>query len=218
MNDLFKAAILVVLVSFALAAFAYPYLPESIPSHWNARGEVDAYSEKGGGLFVFPLISLFILALFWLMPRIDPLRKNYKLFEGYYMSFLVIMELFFLYIFGLTIFYAFGFPLNFNYVMLPGIAALFYFIGKVLMKAKRNWFFGIRTPWTMSSDRVWDATHLAGSRLFKISAVIMLAGLFFIEYAMLFIIVPAITVSSYLFVYSFLEYMGTQKKPAKKKR
>jgi uncharacterized membrane protein len=73
-------------------------------------------------------------------------------------------------------------------------------------KTKRNWFIGIRTPWTISSDIVWDKTHKIGGKLFKISGIIALVGIASGKYAIFFIIIPLIFTALYTIIYSYLEY------------
>ena len=63
--------------------------------------------------------------------------------------------------------------------IIPAFAVLLFYIGILIKHAKRNWFIGIRTPWTLSSDKVWDKTHALGGKLFQVSAVITLGGIFF---------------------------------------
>ena len=93
-----------------------------------------------------------------------------------------------------------------TYLLVPALAALYYFIGVLVENAKRNWFVGIRTPWTLSSDRVWNRTHKLGGRLFKAAAIITLVGLLFEPYSFWFAIVPVLLVALYLVVFSYMEY------------
>jgi uncharacterized membrane protein len=88
----------------------------------------------------------------------------------------------------------------------PAFAILFYYTGILIENAKRNWFIGIRTPWTMSSDKVWDKTHKVGGKLYKIAGVVTLLAIFFETYAIYIIVVPLIMVSIYTVVYSYFEY------------
>jgi uncharacterized membrane protein len=88
----------------------------------------------------------------------------------------------------------------------PALAILFYSTGILIENAKRNWFIGIRTPWTMSSDKVWDKTHKLGGKLFKIVGILALLAIFFESYAILIIVVPVIIVSIYTIVYSYFGY------------
>jgi uncharacterized membrane protein len=88
----------------------------------------------------------------------------------------------------------------------PALAILFYYSGILIENAKMNWFIGIRTPWTLSSDKVWDKTHKIGGKLFKIAGVINLLAIFYQNYTIFFIVVPVIIVSIYTVVYSYFEY------------
>jgi uncharacterized membrane protein len=86
------------------------------------------------------------------------------------------------------------------------MAALFFFIGVLLGRAKRNYFIGIRTPWTLSNDVVWDRTHQLGARLFKLAAVLILLGIFWPNLSIYFIMVPVIVVAVATIVASYFFY------------
>ncbi|HDJ30498.1 MAG TPA: hypothetical protein ENF31_00885 [bacterium] len=88
----------------------------------------------------------------------------------------------------------------------PAIGLFFYYLGILFSQAKRNWFIGIKTPWTLSSEKVWEHTHQRASELFKISGILALVGIFFSHQAIYFVIVPVIFVSAYLVVFSYFDY------------
>jgi uncharacterized membrane protein len=203
---------LIIVLSFAVAFYFYPQMPERAASHWNVKGEVDGYISKFWASFLMPIISSLVALLFLLIPKIDPFKENIKKFKGYFEGFIIILLLFFFYIYLLSIFWNLGFRFSMNYLMIPSLAVLFYYVGILVEKAKRNWFIGIRTPWTLSSESVWDKTHKIGGRLFKISAAIALLGMFFIEQAFYFVIIPVILLVVFAFLYSYFEY---QKEVAK---
>jgi uncharacterized membrane protein len=87
-----------------------------------------------------------------------------------------------------------------------GIGLLIFYGGILCEHVKKNWFVGIRTPWTLSSDAVWEKTHRVGGRLFKITGLIVIAGVFFEKYICFFILVPVLVITVFLLVYSYLEY------------
>ena len=99
-----------------------------------------------------------------------------------------------------------GIQLSPNAVLPPGIGLLFYYIGLLMENSDRNWFIGIRTPWTLSSDRVWKRTNRLGGKLFKIAGIAAIFGAFFPGLAIYFIVVPAIFVAGITVVYSYIEY------------
>ncbi|HMZ06434.1 MAG TPA: DUF1648 domain-containing protein [Anaerolineales bacterium] len=170
------------LIAFTVLAgiLLWGQLPEQMASHWNANDEVDGYMSKFWGVFMMPLITLGIFALFAVIPNIDPLKANIAQFRGVFNWFIIFIAVFMLYIHGLTLAWSLGYQ-NFKMstVMLPFLGILFIFIGYMLKRARRNFFIGIRTPWTLSSDIVWDKTHQLGSVLFMFSGAMAIIGSFF---------------------------------------
>ena len=198
------AIVALVILLFAVSAFFYPQLPDKLASHWNAAGQADGYSSKFWGLFLLPIISIAFTLLLVLIPKIDPLKANIEQFKGYYYGFIVVFLVFFLYLHVLTIIFNLGYMLNMTLFLIPAFATLFYFIGVMISKAKRNYFIGIRTPWTLASDSVWDKTHALGGKLFKLAAIISLIGMLFGQYAIWFMLVPVMLSSVFIVVYSYL--------------
>jgi uncharacterized membrane protein len=84
------AMIASVVIGFIIGSILYPQMPQSMASHWNAAGEADGYISRFWGIFLFPLISLGLLGLFLVIPKIDPLRSNIEKFIGYYYGFAAI--------------------------------------------------------------------------------------------------------------------------------
>jgi len=198
--------ILIILVSFAIGIYFYPQMPAEMASHWNFQGEVDDYMPKFWGLFVMPFVSLFLFLLFLIIPKIDPLKKNIEKFRKYFDWFIILIILFLSYIYLLAIFWNLGFEFNMGRMLMPALGILFFYIGILLKNAKRNWFIGIRTPWTLSSDSVWNKTHQLGSKLFKIAGIIAFLGVLFPGYVLWTVLIPILTASLYLIVYSYFEY------------
>jgi uncharacterized membrane protein len=198
--------IAVILLSFAIGIYYYPQMPDKIASHWNAQGQVNGYMSKFWGLFLMPIISVGLLLLFILIPRIDPLKSNIQQFRKYFDGFVVLIMVFLFYLYLLTIFWNSGYTFRMITFLSPALAILFYYTGILIENAKRNWFIGIRTPWTLSSDKVWDKTHKIGGKLFKIVGILALLAIFFQNFAIFIIVVPVIIVSIYIVVYSYFEY------------
>lgn len=172
-----------ILLSFIVGIILYSDLPDQIPSHWNARGEIDAWSSKDFGVFFFPGITVGIYLLMTFLPLIDPLKKNYARFVLPYFWFRSLFVLFFVSLYLYTLMVAKETNVNINYFILPAISLLFILIGLFLPKVKKNYFVGIKTPWTLHSEEVWDKTHQFSGKLFVAAGLISLAGLFFPNYA-----------------------------------
>lgn len=159
-----------------------------------------------------PSISALLLLLFLLIPKIDPLKENIEKFRGYYDGFVVLLMLYLFYVYLLTIIWNLGKRFNMLPFLAPAFGVLFYYVGILLEKAEMNWFIGIRTPWTLSSEIVWDKTHEIGGKLFKIAGILALFGAFFQRYAIFFIVVPVILASVYTVIYSYFEYQKLNSK------
>jgi len=212
-----KATTIITLILIGLALLAgavlWNQLPERMASHWNANDEVDGYISKFWGVFLMPLITLGMLVLFLVLPGIDPLKANIAQFRKSFNIFIVLIVAFMLYIHGLTLAWSLGYQdFKMSAAMLPFLGVLFIAIGWMLKKAKRNFFIGIRTPWTLSSDSVWDKTHQLGSILFMASGALAIVGGFFGgATAFWLMFVPLIGSSLFLVVYSYVLYRGETK-------
>lgn len=202
-----EAVVLAVVVLSLLAGlWLYPQMPEAMASHWNAKDQVDGYMPRFWGVFLMPLVTLLVLGLFIIIPKIDPLKKNIEKFRGYFDGFILLVTAFLIFLYKLSILWNLGYRFRMGQLMAPALAVLFYYCGILIQHAKRNWFIGIRTPWTLSNDRVWDSTHQLGAKLFKLSALIALLGAFFPDYALWLILAPVLLATAIVTLHSYLEY------------
>jgi len=173
--------ILLVVYLLALSYFMISTAPGTrIPMHWNIRGEIDGWAGKTeAGLFGAGL-CLFLFLMIYLMPYYSPKYRNQEArFEKLLPSLSFVLILFF----ALISLYSFALaswegiiPMNFIMVIL---GLLMICLGNILPKAPRNFFIGIRTPWTLSDDDIWQRTHRLGGYTFVISGIILgLQGFF----------------------------------------
>ncbi len=206
--------VLVLIIGATVAGLAlWNRLPDPMASHWNVNDQVDGYTSKFWGVFLVPSITLGMFLLFLVIPQIDPLKANIAQFREVFNLFIVLMVAFMIYIYGLSLAWNLGYTgFRMSGAMLPAMGLLFIFIGFLLRHAKRNWFIGIRTPWTLSSDRVWDETHRIGAVLFMISGLIaLIGGLFGGTIAFWLMFVPLMGSTLFLLVYSYVLYQRETK-------
>jgi uncharacterized membrane protein len=195
------------LLHFAVGIYAYPQLPENVASHWNIEGKVDGYMPKFLGVFLLPSMAAGVTLLFIAIPRIEPLKSNLEQFKEHYNGFIVVILAFFFYLYLLTILWNAGVTFSLMQLLTPAIGIVIYASGVLVEKAKRNWFVGIRTPWTLSNETVWKKTHEQGGKLFKIAGAMSIIGVLFGSYlTFLFMLVPVLSVAVYSIVYSYVEY------------
>jgi uncharacterized membrane protein len=183
-------------------------LPDPMASHWGINDQVNGTIPKFWGVFLVPLISLGLFLLFLLIPAIDPLKENIAEFRDTFNLFIAFVVLFLMYVQGLTLAWNLGFThFKMSTSLMPALGLLFILVGYMIRKAKRNFFIGIRTPWTLSSDQVWDETHRVGSWLFIGSGVLAILGSFFGGMtAFWFLFIPLIGSAIFLVIYSYLLY------------
>ena len=198
----------IILLTLITAIYIYPLLPAQVPIHWNAAGEVDDYGSRLFHVLMFPGIILFIYALFEIIPRIEVFRKNIKSFMKHFFVMKVSILAFMFYVFILTTLPNFGFTVNFNLLLMPAVGLLMVVIGYLIKFAKRNFFVGIRTPWTLASDSVWKKTHEVGSWVFMGMGVwLAVVGLIFSpKYLVWGILVPVLGSVVWMFWYSYKLY------------
>ncbi len=200
-----------ILVSSFIGAYLYPYMPDMMASHWDADGRADGYMPKLWGLLLMPLISAILFLVFVIIPKIDPLKKNIEEFRGYFDVFILLIFVFLFYIYMLTLAWNLGYRFNIMQLLAPALGLIIYYGGVMTGHAKQNWFIGVRTPWTLSSEVVWDKTNRLAGMLFKWAGVLAAMGAVFPEYAFFLILVPVILAAIYPIIYSYQEYQQEMK-------
>jgi len=177
MLERFGTRIQVALIAaMALAgAWARMNLPDgaTVPVHFNAYGEANGWASANLGLFVLPWTALVLLAAQWIAPRIVPrgdnLRKSAKAWATLWLAITVVLALVQGYVIAVSLQLAGPAP---KLPMLL-VGGLFVFMGNMLGKLRSNFTMGIRTPWTLSSDRVWDQTHRFAGKAFVAAGLLL---------------------------------------------
>jgi len=206
MNTKKYLSIAIVLISFIVGIFLYPVMPDLMASHWNINSQVDGYMPKCWGLFLMPAVSAAMFILFLVLPKIEPRKNNLEKFQQHFDNFIIIILSFLFYIHALTLLWNLGLRFPMGTFLVPAFGILFFYCGVLVENAKPNWFIGIRTPWTLSSDSVWYKTHKLGGKMFKLVGLLCFLGIAFPVYAFFFVLVPSIFIAIYTIVYSYVEY------------
>jgi len=143
-------------------------LPERVASHWGADGQVNGWSSRNFLLILVPLLGLVMAAILALAPSLDPKRRNFPLHAGAYWVITNAILIFLAAVHVLVLGYNLGWNVNFSAVIGIGLGSLFILLGNLLTRVRPNWILGIRTPWTLSSDRSWRETHRIGGYAFVV--------------------------------------------------
>lgn len=159
-------AVLLVVASIVLSFYFYAHFPERAVTHWGFSGQPDGWSSKAGAAFGTMAVMPGMYLLFLLLPLIDPKKERYAEFAKVFHLFKNVLLTFFFVIYLVSGLYNIGYPMKIEFWVPWLTGLLMIFIGNYLGKIKRNWFMGIRTPWTLSSENVWNKTHRVGGWTF----------------------------------------------------
>ncbi len=200
-------AVLVLAATLIQLIIIYPSLPEKVVTNWGFDGQV-SYGGKGT-VWVLYGLNVFMMIMFFIIPKIDPKGKSYQKIDGFYTSFRLVMVIFISAMLEIVILSANN-PYRFNVgkIVMISVSLLFIFIGNYLPKCKQNYTMGIKNMWTLADERVWRDTHRIGGVVFVLSGVVSAVLGFILPeniYSMVFfaiVFVPLIIT----FIYSYFSY------------
>jgi uncharacterized membrane protein len=173
-KDWNRLTLLIIGLVIIAAAYFYQVLPDQVVTHWNAAGEPDGWGGKNFATFFVPALLIGMYLLFQWLPKLDPKKANYLKFASTYKVFQFIIILFLAFIYFISSVYNLGVNIPIGLAVSGGIGLMMIVFGFNMNKIKSNWFIGIRTPWTLSSEVVWKKTHEFAGKVF------IVGGLFFI--------------------------------------
>ncbi len=202
---------IVIAAMFALAAWAWPRLPERIPIHWNFRGEVDGYGNKFVGLLLMPLVAVGFYLLFLPFCFINPGQNNRAIFVLLMTALRTLLLCILASIYLLSVEAVFGRHVDWIAdtisVLCFGIAALFAVIGNYSGKIRQNPMFGLRTPWTLASKYSWDKSNrMAGWLSLLMAVALIVAGMVHTFWMLALALVFVALCLTWMIVYSYLTY------------
>ena len=172
-------ALVVFVVATGFSLWAYPHLPSEVATHFDIQGDPDSWSSPLVAAALVPGLVLALAFIFLVLPRIDPRRANYATFTPTYWTIANASLVLLLGVHILVLGKALGWNINLTRVTSLGVGGLLIVMGNLMPRVRPNWFIGIRTPWTLSSDVVWRKTHRFGG------AALLVAGLSFVASALL---------------------------------
>ena len=198
-----------ILIALGITAAAWNDIPERVPTHWNVRGEPDGFGSRASGALVLPLTAIAVFVLLRLLPRIDPRRANYDRFAGTYDWLLVLIVGAMVLMHLVTIGVYLGMPIEIERAFPAIIGLLLIGVGNILPRARSNWWIGIRTPWTLSDERVWARTHrLGGYALMAAGGMMLLTAAAPSVFPMWLAIAIAVSAALAPAVYSYFLWRG----------
>lgn len=177
-----------IVAAFLITVLVYNKLPDKIPTHWNIYGEIDSYGSKAFAALM-PMGFMIIMWVFMrVLPKIDPRKDNYLRFEKSYEVIISSIITVFFVIQIITLAAGLGYKIYVDKIISIVIALMFIVLGNYMPKMKSNFFCGIKTPWTLSSELSWKKTHRLGGKLAVAVGFIILISSLFLRGQILFIV------------------------------
>ncbi|MDL2356693.1 MAG: SdpI family protein [Pseudomonadota bacterium] len=202
----------VVMATLALTLALYAQLPARIPTHWNASGQIDGYGPRSY-VFLHSAIMVGIMLLWTVLPALSPKRFSVDTFAATYWQICLIIVAMLGYIQCVLVWGAYSPAMPMNRALFGGLAIFMALLGNVMGKVRRNFWIGIRTPWTLASERVWYATHRFAAKSMVVCALLslagVLAGLSLALCLALLLAGPIVPAAYSLLIYKRLERNGT---------
>lgn len=201
------------LVPILIVGVLYPQLPAEIPVHWGMNGEVDGYGPKWMQLLL-AVGGLGIYGLLLVVPKIDPKRANIARFASKYELLRLGVQIFFAGMIVITTYVGLGYAIDVALIVRVGISCLFIFIGNYLGKMKQNYMIGIKTPWTLADNEVWERTHRLGGYVWVGFGLVMLASAFAtgpVATAVFLISIFAMVIIPFVYSYIIFQQQKTKK-------
>jgi uncharacterized membrane protein len=199
----------IIAIQIIVGIYGFIVLPNIVPIHWGINGQPNSYGPKWVDTLLFPLISIGIYMLIRVLiaagPRLGG-RQNTTANRQIAKVVLTGVILFMLVIQLAAIAQSLGAPFDITTIVMLAVSVLFIFIGNYLGKIRRNFWMGIRTPWTLTNEVVWERTHRLGGWLFVAVGLIGIVCSFIPALRLWGVVVPIIAVSIFLYIYSYVSY------------
>jgi uncharacterized membrane protein len=164
--------LLLMAATLLITAITYPHLPGLVPRHWNFQGQVDGYSPKWTLFLMGPGFMAGTLLLFRFLPWLSPRRFEVESFRATYNQIMLMMVSLMAGLQVIVLWVAMGRRIDPGRTVLGLVCLMFTLMGNVLGKVRRNFYIGVRTPWTLANDRVWNATHRLAAKMFVLFGIV----------------------------------------------
>ena len=211
-KNLWIASGIVLVILFGISLWAWFQIPAgtAVPIHFDINGNPDAYGNPFPALFLLPIVLTFTVGLIGLVPRVEPRQENFQMSSRAYRVTWASLLVFFLALHVVIVLATLGIgsaSLLGNLIPL-GLGGLFMILGNMMGKVRSNFMFGIRTPWTLSSELSWNKTHRLGGRIMMAVGFLTIVASFLIslEWAFYILVGGLFLMLGVVVVYSWVIY------------
>lgn len=205
--------LILIALSIAVSAYFYSKFPQNVVTHWNFEGIADGYSSREFAAFFFPAFNLGIYILLLVLPCLDPKKKRYKEFEKTYHLFKNIIIGFVTLLYLLIGLNGMGYAVPVDIITPLIVGLLLIILGNFMGKIKSNWMMGIRTPWTLSNEEVWNKSHRFAGKMFILGGVLLIISVLLPASFKLAALLTSVGIAIIPpLIYSYLQYLKETKK------
>lgn len=164
--------LLLIAAAIAATILLYPHLPVRVATHWGMNGEPNGYSARSTLWVIGPGFMALVLGLTAALPWLSPKRFDVEAFRPTYTFIMLAVFLMMAYCYGIILWSGVGLQIDIMRFVVGGVCLFIAAIGNVLSKVRRNFYIGVRTPWTLANERVWHATHRFAAKCFVIAGLV----------------------------------------------
>lgn len=164
-----------VAIAVGVATWLWPHMPARVPNHWDVDGRPNGYAPRFWALAAWPLLILGLAVLSAVLPRISPKRFEMESFAGVYTALMLAIQGAMLVLGIAAMLAGAGHAVPMATIAPLAIGVLLVVLGNYMGKLRRNFFVGIRTPWTLASEAVWERTHRLAGWMYVPTGVAMVA-------------------------------------------
>lgn len=165
-------SLVLIAVALGLSAWLYPSLPDRIPTHWNIEGKADGFGPKWIAAWILPAVAAVLVGFMSLIPWLSPRGFEVDLHSSAFAVLVVALTALFVFIHLLSLAAALRPGLAVDRALVAGVLLFLAAIGSTFAGIRRNFFIGIRVPWTIASERVWDDTHRLAARIWVVGGLV----------------------------------------------
>jgi len=188
---------------FSLAVFSR--LPERVPVHWGISGDPNRYGSRIEGAFLLPFLMIGLYLIMQWYPSRDPRAPNIAKFRGAYDTVVTATIALLGAIHVLVVGTALGWNVDITTTVMVGLGVLFILLGNLLPRVRSNFIFGIRTPWTLSSENVWTQSHRVAGYARVVAGLITIVCAFLARPLGIMVALASLLVSAIIpIVYSYV--------------
>lgn len=202
---------IVILLPILIGLILWNKLPDQVPTHWNAQGEVDGWSSKAFAVFGLPAILFVMHWVCMIGTSADPKKQN---IEGKVLGIVLwICPIVSLLVCTMSYGVALGMEYKVDKITLALVGIVFIVVGNYLPKCKQSYTVGIKLPWTLNDEENWNRTHRMGGKLWVASGIILLLSMLLPASAMVVVVLAVIGVAVFVpTVYSYLLFREKEKR------